>query len=108
MVIVDLLRKTINTLPPIDVIEAYNAATGTARIPHMWDVLGDRTVSCIAAGCHVLASLWASAWKEGEGDDIPANRLKAIDRADLKRLYENDAFLPALRLQEFEETGILL
>jgi hypothetical protein len=103
-----LLRQTITTLPPMDVIEAFNGATGAARIPHMWEVLGDRTVTCIAAGCHVLASLWISAWKEGEGDDIPANRLKAIDLTSLKQLYNNKEFLPALRLQEFEETGLLV
>ncbi len=106
--VVDLLRQTITTLPPMDVIEAFNGATGAARIPHMWEVLGDRTVTCIAAGCHVLASLWISAWKEGEGDDIPANRLKAIDLTSLKQLYNNKEFLPALRLQEFEETGLLV
>ena len=105
--VVDLLRRTVTTLPPLDIIEAFNAATGTARIPHMWDVLGDRTVTCIANGCDLLASLWVSAWQEGDGDEIPLNRLKPLDRADLKRLYNDREFLPALRLPELEEAAIL-
>ena len=44
----------------------------------MFDMLGDATCACIAAGCETLASLWASAWQEGGGSNIGDDKLAAI------------------------------
>ena len=82
------------------VIEAFNAASGNQRITHMFDVLGKKTISCMSDGCLRLAALWASAWKEGSGNDVPATKLGAVARKDLIKLYNDPAFLPALRMTD--------
>lgn len=104
---IELMRDTVATLPPMEVIDAYNGASGRARIPHMWDVVGERTIVCIARGCKVLAEIWASAWLEGHGDDIGEAQLVRIDTQTLMSLYNNAAFLPALRLREMEAQNVL-
>ncbi|MFN8513865.1 MAG: hypothetical protein U0841_15040 [Chloroflexia bacterium] len=104
---VELMRDTVGTLPPMEVIDAYNGASGQARIPHMWDAVGERTISCIARGCRVLAEIWASAWLEGRGDDIDEAQLVRIKTQTLMDLYNDAAFLPALRLREMEAQNVL-
>jgi len=96
--VVGLMRDTIATLPPLTVIAAFDAASGTQRMPHMWQQLGKATITCIAAGCLRLAAIWASAWKAGNGSKIAASQLQAIDRKTLKKLYNDPKFLPARRL----------
>jgi hypothetical protein len=98
--VVKLMRKITDNLPPLEVIEAYNAESGTARLPHMWDTLKQRTTRNIAEGCLRLASLWASAWAEGGGNKILSSKLGAVDRDALKTLYDNKEFLPAYRLND--------
>jgi hypothetical protein len=98
--VVRLMKNTVNTLPPMDVIEAFNATEGRGRTQHMWDVLGQRTVKCVAEGSVTLASLWESAWKEGGGNAIAQGKLKAIQPDRLKQLYINNQFVPSVRLSE--------
>ena len=81
-------------------IEAYTAEEGKARIPHMWDTLGTRTVRTIANGSQALARLWQSAWKEGRGDRIAAAKLAAVDPKALRALYMDRSFLEARWLRE--------
>ena len=100
--VIALMRRTVKTLPPIEVIEAYNDAPSNNRIPHMWDVLGPRTITCMADGCMRMASLWASAWREGDGGKIGVSRLVEQDRSELMALYNDKTFLPAFRLQDQE------
>jgi hypothetical protein len=101
------MRRTVTTLPPIDVIEAFHLATGQARVPAMWEALGERTTTCIAAGSLLLATLWESAWQEGGGGSIATNALRAQSRVRLRTLYNDRAFLPALRLHEMAVPGVL-
>ncbi|MEZ5330879.1 MAG: S1/P1 Nuclease [Thermoanaerobaculia bacterium] len=86
-VTVMLMDFTTQTLPPIEVIEAYNAEEGAARIPHMWQVLGPRTVRCMVEGILYLAEIWESAWIEGGGAQVPVSLLLEQDRDALRRLY---------------------
>jgi hypothetical protein len=44
--------------------------------------------------------LWQSAWIEGNGDSLPASKLKKIDTARLMKLYMDRNFLEAKRLNE--------
>jgi hypothetical protein len=107
MAVIDLMRHTFETLPPEEVIDAFNAAAGLQRIPHMWDVLHDRTTTCIAGGCAVLAGIWQSAWVEGNGGAIPTNKLGAADPGVMTTLYNTKSFLEAFTLQEMEQKKIL-
>jgi hypothetical protein len=95
------MRRTVATLPPLNVVDAYNEVSGLDRIDHMFEVLGDRTVSCISEGCLTLATLWESAWKEGNGDHtISDDKLVSVERLSLKDLYEDKWFLEAFRLTD--------
>jgi len=93
--VVELMRRTFHFLPPIDVINAFNEADGQERIPHMWDVLGDRTAECIASGARTLAMLWESAWAMGGGAQLPAAKIKTIDPHKLTALYNDATFVPS-------------
>jgi len=99
---VRLMRQTLKTLPPEDIIDAFNHSSGRKRIPHMFDTLGKRTISCMAEGCILLASLWNSAWKEGGGDKINKNRLHGVSRTTLKNIYNDKKFLPAFYVTDEE------
>jgi hypothetical protein len=73
----------------------------------MFELLGNRTASCLAEGCIELASVWENAWAEGNGNQIDDNNLGTLNSIELKNLYENREFLPAYKLQENEFADIL-
>ncbi|MGE5375519.1 MAG: S1/P1 Nuclease [Bacteroidota bacterium] len=99
---IELMRTATETLPPMTIIEAFNANKGNQQLPHMWDVLKDDTANCMAAGALCLASLWASAWKEGGGNKIKADQLGPVSQDALKKLYTNSSFLPSYQLKDKE------
>lgn len=95
-----LMDFTTRTLPPIEVIEAYNEKEGTERIPHMWEVLSVRTVRCMVEGILYLAEMWESAWVEGGGDGIATSRLVAQDPDALRTLYLTKSWVESRWLDE--------
>jgi hypothetical protein len=105
--IVGLMRSTIARLPPLDVVRTWVEAAGPRRIQLMWQDLGERTIDCIADGCLRLAALWAAAWKEGGGDQIPDSQLVAIEQDTLRALYRDRTFVPSMTLADMEATGAL-
>jgi hypothetical protein len=106
--VIDLMIKTIQKLPPLDIIEAYNEAKQSNNgKKYLFDAVGDRTISCIVNGCIKLASIWESAWREGNGKNISDGKLRSIDKDDLMMLYNDKRFLEAFRLQEPEFQTIL-
>jgi hypothetical protein len=98
--VVGLMRKTVETLPPMKVIDAFNDAQPNHRTADMWEALGKKTVLCMAGGCLRMAALWASAWREGGGSKIASSKLVEVDRGELMSLYNDKSFLPAFRLQD--------
>jgi hypothetical protein len=104
--VIALMRQTLATLPPLQVIEVFSATSGRGRIRRMWEALGDRTTTCMADGCLALATLWENAWHEGGGNTIDHSDLGPIDPDDLKHLYDDATFLPALRLDEMAASGL--
>jgi len=70
------------------------------RTDDMWEALGKKTVTCMAGGCLRMASLWASAWREGGGNKIAASKLGEVGQDELMDLYNDKSFLPAFRLQD--------
>jgi hypothetical protein len=105
--VIGLMRNTVGKLPPLQVIEAFHAGQGRERLPRMWDLLGTRTITCMADGCRRMAALWASAWKEGGGSRIATSKLKAVSMDGLRNLYLDSDFLPAFRLQDPRFTASL-
>ena len=98
--VIKLMRMVSKKLPPITIIKAYNEKTGTQRLPHMWETLKKNTTFCMAEGSLCLASIWASAWKEGGGNKFKDSQLGTVQRNDLKALYNDKGFLPAFRLSD--------
>jgi hypothetical protein len=106
--VVNLMKATIRHLPPIDVIEAFNDTAGRGRTQHMWDALGERTITCVTTGCVALATLWESAWKEGGGHTVSRSKLSPIHQDVLKKLYNNNNFVPSSRLKEMHLSRMAL
>jgi len=98
--IIELMKKCVNTLPSLDIVDAFNEVPGHNRLENMFNKLSSRTIHCVADGSLYLAMLWESAWKEGNGDSIPINKLIQCDLSSLKNLYENKSFLEAFRLTD--------
>jgi len=99
--VIDLMRETIQKLPPATIIKAFNDVDGGAqRTKHMFDVLGARTEVSIANGCLCLANIWGSAWREGQGNKIAATKLTAVDPKAIKKLYDTKSFVESFRLQD--------
>lgn len=105
--VVNLMGSTITRLPSMDIINAFNEGNGRDLLPHMWDVLGDRMISCMADGCMCMASLWASAWEEGGGKNIDDSMLGAVAHEDLQALYNRKDFVASYRLTDPEFAATL-
>jgi hypothetical protein len=102
--IVEVMRHTVKTLPPSEVIAAFNDTAHDTK--KMWQRLRAKTVKCITKGCQTLAELWESAWKEGSGKDVPGAKLKKIPPATLQALYNDRAFVESMWLDEMVAAGI--
>jgi hypothetical protein len=98
--VVETMRDSLAALPPIEIIQAFNEATGRERLPHMFATLGDRTAARLAAGSLLLAQLWSSAWAEGDGASAPDASLVAVDREALVGFYRRRDFAPSFRLDD--------
>jgi hypothetical protein len=101
--IVGLMSETLHHLPPSRIIDAFVNNPGRQRLQAMWDVLGEDTMDCIAAGAIALAEYWESAWAEGRSqagaaglsDDLPD-----ISESELMRLYRDKTFMQSRLLSQ--------
>jgi hypothetical protein len=91
--VVRLMRNTVTTLPPLKIIKVFNDTGG--NLTKMFDALRKDTITCMADGCVTLASLWASAWREGGGSAITADQLGAVDKGRLQTFYKERKLIPA-------------
>jgi hypothetical protein len=102
--VVQLMRRTVNQLPPEEVLEVYNRVRGQGQSASMWSELGDRTMDRMADGALTLAAVWQSAWTKGGGD---TNGHLSLDKCrtpvptkDLKKLYDTKSFAESLWIHE--------
>jgi hypothetical protein len=103
--VIDLMRSTVTTLPPVDIVDSYNKATSpAARIDRLWQDFGQKTIQVMAAGAICLADIWVSAWTEGSGEQIPQADLGPGDIATLESYYNDAAFLPSIGLAQLAQT----
>jgi len=93
------MRDSLTALPPTEIIQAFTESSGTNRLPHMFEILGDRTADRLAAGSLALARLWSSAWAEGNGVEVPDDSLDEID-PDHLTMYEEPTFAQSFRLDD--------
>ena len=98
--VIQLMKKTIQSLPPEDVITSWKNAAGQGKYDKMWADLGTRTIKNIAEGCKVMAILWQSAWTAGNGSSIKDTDLKEITQQKLMSLYNKKTFAESFRLRD--------
>jgi hypothetical protein len=101
--ILELMQKTVTILPPIDIVESWANAKGRGKFEKMWNDLGDRTIDVVAEGAHVLAILWQSAWKNGDGDRFDLADLIELDPDKLKKKYSTPTFVESFTLDNVDE-----
>lgn len=101
---IEVMRKVLTELPPLVIIEAYNEAEHVVKSMYKSTIdkyqIGEKTAVCMAEGCQLLAGLWDSAWKEGNGTAIPQSKLVQIDSQELKKIYLDKEFLRAYKLED--------
>lgn len=72
--VIHLMRKCSELLPILDIFKAYvesKSEPTSLRHQHFFDAVSKSTISCMVEGCLRLASLWESAWIEGNGEKVP-------------------------------------
>ena len=100
---ITLMDEVADLLPPMAIIEAYEAAgagTRKATLDDLWNEFGDETASVMALGARYLAALWEAAWLEGGGAGIPASKLKTLDRTKVRNRYIDKEFVRSVTLEE--------
>jgi hypothetical protein len=104
--VVELMRRTRATIAPIDIVEAYgeleHPIARAKASATLWKRFGKDTIRVLADGCRTLAMLWESAWVQGKGASIAKSSLKAVSRAKLKTLYEDQTFVPSKPLGQID------
>jgi hypothetical protein len=100
--VLNLMKATVDLLPPAQIVEVWRESKGRGKWDKMWEELGARTITNVAAGSHAMAVLWQSAWVNGNGDRLPATKLAEIPQTTLQKLYSNKNFVPSFRLSDPE------
>ena len=98
-----LMDQAAQTLPPMDIIESFEAAgagLNNATYNALWKDLGNQTAEVMALGARYLAMLWESAWVVGKGGSVAASKLVACDKAKVRALYIEPDFVPSLTLDK--------
>ncbi|KQV88803.1 hypothetical protein [Pelomonas sp. Root1237] len=106
--VVQLMRRTIEELPPEEVLEVYRRVHGRGQSAAMWAALGERTMNRMADGALTLATVWQSAWKEGKGEqNFTAAACKLpVPTVRLKKLYDTKGFAESHWLHEMTLAGL--
>jgi hypothetical protein len=95
-------------LSPEQIIAADDPTlTANERAVNFFDKLADETASCIAQGTSLLANLWLTAWKEGNGDTkMKTADLVIRDRDTLETMYRKSTTLKSLSLSGMITAGL--
>ena len=96
-----LMKKTQETIPPKEIVEAFKLADGNDVSKALSDQFESRTVTCLARGAKYLAAIWTAAWTEGDGDTKIGNA-GLVDSADLIKLYVDRDELPSKHLDTIQ------
>ncbi len=94
-----LMRRTVKTIAPRDLVDAYVAAGGKTNNKSaavLWREFGPRTIKVMKDGTHLLGVLWESAWAAGNGE----KHVKATALVDGMRIVRDDGFLPSMTIKD--------
>ncbi len=104
--IVQMMKKVFTKIDPAalsKLVEKYKGDGKAAQAEQMWKVVGADTMGTLfAEGIVCLASLWQSAWKNGQAD-THITELDVVDMEDLRKTYENQDFLPSVNIKEISK-----
>jgi hypothetical protein len=102
---VKLMHRSIDELPPHEIIDVFQGNPGAGRTKAMWDALGERTIARMADGAHVLASIWQGAWEAGGGESLAGSKLGAVSKTTLRAIYDSAGFAPSVYLHMMKTQG---
>ncbi|MEO8672795.1 MAG: hypothetical protein ABI411_15865 [Tahibacter sp.] len=103
--VIALMRRTVKRLPPLQIVQAFDDNPGRGRQAALWSAFGERTAVCLADGSVTLAALWEAAWKAGSKETQFVVPDKAFTKKQMMALYNDKAFLPAIKLQDWRRDG---
>jgi hypothetical protein len=100
------MRSTFDTINPREIVDAYDdglrsETTKSDLLSILWTKFGPRTIEVMADGAKLLALLWESAWREGNGDKA-FSKIVACDPHDLVSFYVSKKNLTSYRLTEID------
>jgi hypothetical protein len=58
---VALMQRTIDAIPPADIVAVFTVDPGPGRTDQLWNTFGAATISRLAAGAKTVAMLWNAA-----------------------------------------------
>lgn len=103
---IELMHEAATTLPPQQILDAYEDAGGGTRVSTletMNETLAEPTAKLLAEGARYLALLWDSAWMAGGGDNIADKELVGLDSKEVRARYIKSDFVPSLVLDDIGE-----
>jgi hypothetical protein len=107
--IIRLMHDSQARLSPKKIISADDPTLGpTKRAAALWanKKIHDATIVSLAESVQLLAALWSSAWKEGNGNKLASPEIVAFDESAVDAVYRKDKkFVPSLSLDEMVESG---
>src|SRR5262245_5629792 len=96
-------------LSPKAIIGADDPSLGpTKRAQRLWanPKVRKETIVSLANSVRLVASLWQSARKVGNGDAMAAGELGRFEESDLSAIYRKESdFIPSMSLDEFATSG---
>lgn len=107
--VVKLMNETFHNLPPAAICDSFSDHLGKPkRFDLMWQDLGQQTIVNMVNGCKVMAILWESAWRAGNGDAIAPQSLVGISQSALKALYNDKNFVPSFGMKDVRFKNLLV
>ncbi len=95
--VVALMQRTVKRLPPLDIVDLFDANMGRGQVPALWDKFKEQTAACMQDGAKTLARIWEAAWRGGNGETTAQGG--KFNQNDFRRLYQDAKFLPSYTLQ---------
>ncbi|MDQ0563230.1 hypothetical protein QO004_005039 [Rhizobium mesoamericanum] len=95
--VVALMRRTVNRLPPLTIVDTFDEHMGSGQMGVMWDMLKDRTAACMQDGAKTLARVWEAAWRAAGSPNLGN---QAFTEDQFSGLYMKKDFLPSYTLDQ--------
>ena len=102
-----LMRATFAALPPRDIVNVFLQAGGHQNkraSAALWQAFGQRTIGVMQDGAHLVALLWESAWRAGNGE-VNVTNTDALTTDEAMTIVQHDDFLPSVSI---DKIGVLL